>query len=99
MKHYGSKRVQLKTEAKKPIAELNFQVTDVRKPLAAVWRLAEKNHLVQFGPEDEDCFIKHKGTGDKIYMQRNRRSYVLQVEFVQAVEIEESASAVFRRLA
>ena len=71
------------------MAGMNFEVADVCKPLAAVWRLAEKNHLVQFGPAPEDCFIKNKETGNKIFMKQKKGSYVLQVEFVQEVDAEE----------
>ncbi len=42
---------------------LDFQVSDVQKPLAAVWRIAEKGNIVQFGPRVEDNFIKNTVTG------------------------------------
>ena len=37
---------------------MTFQVTEVKKPLAAVWRLVEKGNLVQFGPSEAQCFIQ-----------------------------------------
>jgi hypothetical protein len=92
MGHYGKKQVHFKTKESKTVAGMNFEVTDVCKPLAAVWRLAEKNHLVQFGPAPEDCFIKNKETGNKIFMKQKKGSYVLQVEFVQEVDAEEVIS-------
>jgi len=36
---------------------LNFQVTDVRKPLLAVKRITEKGNVVQFGPAESDNYI------------------------------------------
>ncbi len=39
---------------------LNFQVTDVRKPLLAVKRITEKGNVVQFGPAESDDNIKKK---------------------------------------
>ena len=98
MKHYGGKKVTFQAGSTGKIAGLNFQVTDVLKPLAAVWRLAEKNHLVQFGPDPADCFIKHKVTGDKIFMKQKRGSYVLEVEFVKKIS-EVTAASTFRRRA
>ena len=60
--------------------------------------MAEKNHLVQFGPDPADCFIKHKVTGDKIFMKQKRGSYVLDVEFVKEVS-EVTAPPTFHRRA
>ena len=48
MVHYGEKEIMIKykgSEAKDPIG-LKFQVTDVRKPLLAVWRLVERGNVV-----------------------------------------------------
>ena len=64
---------------------LDFQASDVRKPLAAVWRIAEKGNVVRFGPRDEDNYIQNVETGEKQMMRRKGRSYVLDVEFVQPV--------------
>ena len=47
---------------------LGFQVSDVQKPLAAVWRIADKGNLVQFGPNPEDNFIQNVTTKRKIPM-------------------------------
>ena len=60
-----------------------FQVSDVQKPLAAVWRIAERGNLIQFGPKDEDNFITNKETRKKIMMVRRNGSYVIEAEFVQ----------------
>jgi hypothetical protein len=61
---------------------LTFQATDVKKALAAVWRVCEKGNLIQFGDEPEDCFIKNKKTDRTIFMRKKKGSYVLDVEFV-----------------
>ena len=37
---------------------LGFQVSDVQKLSAAVWRIAEKGNLVHFGPNPEDKFSR-----------------------------------------
>ena len=57
---------------------LSFQVSDVQKPLAAVWRIAEKGNIVQFGPREEDNFVQNVKTGKKIHMVRKGRSYVMR---------------------
>ena len=47
---------------------LGFQVCDVQKPLAVVWRIADKGNLVQFGPNPKDNFIQNVITKRKIPM-------------------------------
>ena len=56
-------------------------MSDVKKPLAAVWRICERGNVVPFGPENEDCFIMNKRTKDKVFMRREGGSYVLDVRF------------------
>ena len=60
---------------------LAFQVTDVKKPLVAVKRIAERGNVVQFGPEEKDNYIANKKTGDKIFLRRKGGSYVMDVQF------------------
>jgi hypothetical protein len=64
------------------IVGMTFQSTGVKKSLAAVWRVCEKGNVIQFGDEAEDCFIKNKKSGRKIFMRKKKCSYVLDVEFV-----------------
>ena len=49
---------------------LSFQVADVRKPLLAVTRIAEKGNVVQFGPSEGDNFIRNKLSGNKILLRK-----------------------------
>ena len=65
---------------------MEFQVSEVRKPLAAVWRIAEKGNRVCFGPAVEDNFVENIESGDKMFMRRVGGSYVLDVDFVAAKE-------------
>ena len=84
IQHWGAREVRFTAEdvgKVRRLMGLGFQVCDVKKPLAAVWRICEKGNLVQFGPEDEDCFIQSKKSGDKVLLRRERGSYVLDVEF------------------
>ena len=53
--------------------------------MAAVWRLAEKGNIVQFGPEDNHNFIKDIQTAKKIPFHNKGKSYVMKVESVEWV--------------
>ena len=64
------------------VMEMKFQVCDVRKPLAAVWKICKNQNIVQFGPRDEDNFIMNIRTGKKIWMKKKSGSYVIEVDFV-----------------
>ena len=70
-------------EKERPVVGMTFQVAAVRKALASVWRICRAGNIVQFGEEPGECFIKHKGTGRKILLEKKRGSYVLAVEFVR----------------
>ena len=62
---------------------MTFQVAAVKKALASVWRICKAGNVVQFGEEPGECFIKHKGTGKKIGLEKKGGSYILAVEFVR----------------
>ena len=82
MGHYGEKTATFKVGGKDDVVSLGFQVSDVQKPLAAVWRIAEKGNLVQFGPRVEDNFVMIVAAKRKILMTRKGGSYVIDAEFV-----------------
>ena len=82
MNHYGEKTATFRTGTEGNIMSLGFQVSDVKKPLAAVWRTAEKGNKVQFGPAEEDNFIVNVATGNKVMMKRRGGSYVIPADFV-----------------
>ena len=83
MEHYGAKHVVFKAgEQNDRLMSLGFQVSEVQKPLAAVWRIAEKGNIVQFGPKPEHNFIQSVSTGDRLPMIKRGGSYVLNAEFV-----------------
>ena len=89
MNHYGSRAVTFRTDGGEGrMMGLDFQVSDVRKPLAAVWRIAQSGNIVQFGPSDEECFIMNKGTGEKVGLRRKGGSYVMGVEYMKKVNEE-----------
>ena len=82
MSHYGEKVATFQAGGKDAVVSLGFQVSDVQKPLAAVWRIAEKGNIVQFGPRAEDNFIKNIETGKRINMIHKSGSYVIEANYV-----------------
>jgi hypothetical protein len=89
MNHYGEKLATIRTEAEGDVMSLGFQVSDVSKPLLAVWRIAEKGNRIQFGPEEKDNFIENVRSGKRVMMKRKGGSYVIPAELV----VEESGFA------
>ena len=70
MQHLGEKEVIFTSDGTQDVLGMRFQVTEVRKPLAAVWRLAERGNLIQFGPSDKECFIHNVESGQRIPLAR-----------------------------
>ena len=94
MRHYGSRLANFTARDgdKERLMGLEFQVSDVRKPLAAVWRIAEKGNIVQFGPTDADCFIRNIRSQEKVGLRRKGGSYAMSVDFA-----EKDGNEVFQR--
>ena len=87
IEHYGSRGVTFRTEeGEGEVMGMEFQVSGVKKPLAAVWRIAEAGNLVQFGPKPGDNFIQNVRTGKRVGLRKKGGSYVLGVEFVKKDE-------------
>ena len=82
MGHYGEKTATFRAGGAEAVVSLGFQVSDVQKPLAAVWRIAEKGNIVQFGPREEDNFIMNVESGKKINMVHKAGSYVIEADYV-----------------
>ena len=85
MKNFGRKKIDFIKDGQR--RSMGFHVTEVRKPLAAVSRIAEKGNIVQFGPRPEDCFIQNVLSKEKMMMKLERGTYILDVEF----EVDEDA--------
>ena len=60
---------------------MNFLVTDVKKPLAAVSAIVDEGNVVVFGPGPWGSFIQNVGSGEKIFMERKRGTYVMRVKY------------------
>ena len=62
-------------EGKEENMTMKFEVCDVKKALAAVWRIAAKGNRVCFGPDGVDCYIQNVRDGKKIMMRRKGGEY------------------------
>ena len=82
MQHYGEKRATFRVGNGGSVMAMKFQASDVQKPLAAVWRIAEKGNKIHFGPDAGDNYIENIHTGKRINMVRKGGSYVMEVGFV-----------------
>lgn len=82
MKHYGERRATFRAGKEGPVLGMTFQASDVQKPLAAVWRIADKGNRVCFGPGPGDNFIENIASGERIEMRRKGGSYVIMADFV-----------------
>jgi hypothetical protein len=82
MNHYGERRTTFKAGGGNSVMGMKFQVSDVQKPLAAVWRIAEKGNRIHFGPNATDNYTENIAPGKKINMIRKGGSYVVEAEFV-----------------
>jgi hypothetical protein len=80
MGHYGERVANFKTVGESEIMSLTFQVSDVKKPLAAVRRISEKGNKVVFGPEGN--YIENVATGKRIQMTKRGGSYVVPAELL-----------------
>ena len=79
MTNVGQKKLLFQTKDG-TINAITFQATGVRKPLAAVSRIVENGNRVVFSPEGS--FIEHIGTGQRIDLEREAGTYVMNVKFL-----------------
>ena len=79
MKVDGEKQVRFESDGRR--CGMNFLVTDVKKPLAAVSAIVDEGNVVVFGPGPWGSFIQNVGSGEKIFMERKRGTYVMKVKF------------------
>ena len=82
MGHYGENTATFRAGGSEAVMSLGFQVSDVQKPLAAVWWIVEKGNVVQFGPEDKDNFVRNIESGKKKHRGRKVGSYVIEADCV-----------------
>ena len=94
MDNYGEKRVRFRQGEDEVLNSIVFQSTDVRKPLAAVSKINDKNNKVVF--DKDGSYILNKKTGRRIELLEERGTFVMEVEFLEP-ELESEAPGVTRR--
>ena len=62
---------------------MGFQVcSEVRQPLAAVWRMCNRRNVVQFGPTNETCFVQKISSGKRVELRKKGGAYVIDSVFI-----------------
>ena len=77
----GMKKVGFKTIKEDLKSSIVFQVTDVKKPLAAVSKIVEKGNWVCFGPKE--AYILNVATNKRTDLDLINGTYSLEVEYGQ----------------
>ena len=78
MPNLGEKKVHFKTKDDLN-SSITFQVTKVKKPLAAVSKITEKGNWVCFGPSEE--YIENVATDNRKNLELHNGTYSLDVEY------------------
>ena len=98
MPNRGEKRVKFRTADGQcdGLSSIQFQVTDVNKPLAAVSKILDKGNSVLFTRGGKGSCIINDATGEKIYLTEEKGVFVLDVEFFEP-DAEGAQAAGFAR--
>jgi len=78
MRNYGALKVDFDKGGR--AMSMNFHATSVKKPSAAVCRITECGNRVCFGPTPEDNYILNVKTQEKLFLKRERGTYVLEID-------------------
>ena len=78
MPNFGEKKVHIKTKDGLN-SSIAFQVTKVKKPVAAVSKITQKRNWVCFGPSE--AHIENVATGKKTDLELHNGTYSLDVEY------------------
>ena len=84
----GKKKVGFKTIKEDLKSSIVFQVTDVKRPLAAVSKIVEKGNWVCFGPKE--AYI--------LNVAKNKRTALDLINGTYSLEVEYGQGSVFSRL-
>jgi hypothetical protein len=90
IKQYGRKRIPFEVNETRRCGEMDFIVTDVTKPLAAVSAIVDAGNRVVFCKEGS--FIENMKTGEKISLKCERGTYTMDVG-IKHLEIDAVATA------
>jgi hypothetical protein len=97
IRQYGRKRIPFEVNETRRCGEMDFIVTDVTKPLAAVSAIVEAGNRVVFCKEGS--FIENTTTGEKISLKCERGTYTMDVGIkhleIDAVETADKSTSDF----
>lgn len=82
MKNMGKKEVHFRSSGGGGVGSMDFQVTNVQKPLASVRRIVEKGNKVVFGGDHGQSYIEGVN-GKKVMLSEKNGIYTLPVEYLQ----------------
>ena len=69
-------------EAKFDLCGMVFHLTDAKRMLASVDKMASAGNEVHFGPAPADNFVRHAKTGKTIPLKKKNGVYILEVWFI-----------------
>ena len=106
MKYFGTKSVRFRPlcsrdgEVKEGnIGEIEFHVTDSTKPLVSAAKLAEAGNTIVLSGRKGGSFIENEKTKERIYLRREKGTYVFDVIFEapEDQDVEMSMASPFTR--
>ena len=89
----GQKKIHMRVNGG-PINSMNFQCTNVRKPLASVSRIVAKGNRVVF--DNDESYIENKRTGKKVKLELEGGTYVMNVELLDMTGQDPNESGFIR---
>jgi hypothetical protein len=97
IRQYGKKRIPFEVNETRRCGEMDFIVTDVTKPLAAVSAIVDAGNRVVFCKEGS--FIENIKTGENISLKCERGTYTMDVGIkhleIDAVETADKSTSDF----
>jgi hypothetical protein len=84
IENYGQKMIFFMVKGRS--CSMKYNVTDVRKPLAAVSAIVDEGNIVVFKPGLRTSYIENIASGEKLPLLRENGTYVLEMEYEKVDE-------------
>ena len=85
MRNMGMKQVTFKDKENGSVGTMDFQVTNVQKPLASVRRIVEKGNKVVFGRGPGQSYIEG-ANGKRVALVEKNGTYALAVQYLKEID-------------
>ena len=89
--NYGQKVVKFKVNGRR--CSMQYNVADVKKPLAAVSSIVDEGNRVVFEPGLKTSYIENLKSGERLPLLRENGTFVLEMEFEKVEQDEASNTA------